>query len=308
MSDPKILEVAFQCRPCRHTWHAEPSRIEGEGDDPLQLDYFANCPKCGAETGQAFWQRGLWHAEGKRTGPRTAEGKARCAENLANMTPEQKHRAKYNNVRHGRYLKQMTPLPAKPDGYQWCAGCEIERDYCRAQPVCLLKAGHFVLVRAAFEEKKPELLNGIFSEAHGMTLMVLREMLLAVLQQGVSREVPKVVLDKDGAPRVLEVFDQDGNLTPVMQQEINQLLRVIPDWISRIGLSLNDLGMTPKQIDDGEAAMGRLKADEDNREALEAFEQRKVKALEDLSSMIQRANAAKARDPVLIEYNQQNGG
>lgn len=310
MSEPNLPNVAFQCKACRHTWQAGPSRVTTAGDDPdpLQTDYFALCPKCGAECRQAFWQRGLWAAEGKRRGPTTAAGKARCAENLANMTPEQKQRAKYNNVKHGRYLKEMTPLPAKPDGYAWCAGCEIARDYCAAQPVCMLKASHFVLVRAAFEQRDPSLLNGVMAEAHGMSLMVVREMLLSVLQQGVSREMPRVVLDKDGNPRVVEILDKDGNITPVTQQEINQLLRVIPDWISRIGLSLSDLGMTPKVIDDGDAAMGRLKDEEDRREALADFARQNAASLDALKGMLLRAQEKKGRDPVLIEYNQQNGG
>lgn len=307
MSD-NPLTVAFQCRPCRHTWEQEPARIDGEGDDPLALDYFAPCPKCGKEAKQAFYQRGLWAAEGKRTGPTTAEGRARCAANLTNMTPEQKHRAKYNNVKHGRYLKAMTPLPAKPDGYQWCQSCEIERTYCAAQPVCLTKAGHFVLVRAAFEQKNPELLSGVFSEAHGMSLMVVREMLISVLHSGVTRDTPRVILDREGNPRALEVFDKEGNLTPVMQQEMNQLLRVIPDWISRLGISLNDLSMTPKLHEDVEAAMGKLKQDEDAREEQVTFAARQTKALEDLQALLTRAKASRDKDPVLIEYREQSGG
>lgn len=303
----EITDVAFQCRPCRHTWEGQPARIAGDGDDPLQLDYYAPCPKCGAETRQAFWQKGLWAAEGKRCGPTTAAGKARCAENLANMTPEQKHRSKYNNVKHGRYLKAMTPLPAKPDGYQWCVSCEIERSYCAVQPVCLLKAGHFVLVRAAFEQKKPELMNGIFSEAHGMSLLVLREMLLSVLHTGVAREIPKTVIDREGMTRVLEVFDKDGNLSPVMQQEVNQLLRVIPDWISRMGLSLADLSMTPKVHEDSDAALGKLKETEDQREEQAAFAARQAKALEDLGALLQRAGSAREKDPVLLDYRAQGG-
>lgn len=288
---------------------------EFEPDDPLThpFRYFAACPKCGAEVGQAWWQVNLFKAlvaaDGKRTGPTTPEGRAKCGESLANLTPEQRAKGARGRLKHGRYAQDGSFfVPARPGKYEWCAGCEVEHSFCAKQVMCMTKASHFALVQAAFDGKNPDLLKGTFAKTHAAALLVLEGMLLSVLKNGVAREVPKCSVDKDGAIQVVSYYDEAGNSVVVTQQEINQLVRVIPDWISRMGLSLSDLGMSPKTVQDEKEAMGRLAGEQANQESLLEFESRKVKALEDLRGMLERSKLRREADPVLIEYRQQNGG
>ncbi|MBI5920275.1 MAG: hypothetical protein HY847_01350, partial [Betaproteobacteria bacterium] len=69
-----------------------------------------------------------------------------------------------------------------------------------------------------------------------------------------------------------------------------------------------DMGMTQKVIDDEEHEFGRLQAQDQAREALGEYSRRQAKAIEDLGALIQRAAENRARDPILIEHQQQNGG
>ena len=77
--------------------------------------------------------------------------------------------------------------------------------------------------------------------------------------------------------------------------------------MSKNSLSLADMGMTPKVIEQEEQALGHLKQDAATQQSLLEYSERSAKALENLSVLAQRANERKQRDPVLIEYRQQNG-
>ena len=72
-------------------------------------------------------------------------------------------------------------------------------------------------------------------------------------------------------------------------------------------MSLADMGMTPKVVQEEEEAMGNLAIDESNQQSLIEYQQRSAVALEDLAALARKANAKRDQDPVLIEYRQQNG-
>ena len=110
MSDwsAQLLKVNFRCSVCRHPFLAVPDLIE---PDPHRehhpYRYFGDCPKCKAERQpQAIWERALMKAHQMSTGPKSAEGKAATAANLAgHPTPDEALRTRFNAMKHGMNAK-----------------------------------------------------------------------------------------------------------------------------------------------------------------------------------------------------------
>lgn len=302
--------VIFRCKACKSTFEKPPARVEEapEGDDVHPWLYFHPC-ECGAEAAQAHWARAAMKAWRSCTGPRTAEGKARVRENLVgHPTPEEALRTRFNGMKHGLNAKVATYFPSKPDGYSFCRNCEVDRAWCKAQPCCEKQTVLFMKHRAAFDQKNPKHLMGIYADFHAALMATVSECLRQIIGDGVTLQVPKTYVDKNGSVLVVEYFDENGRKCVVTDVVAHPLFRPVSELITRMGISLHDLAMTPKQGEDEAATLGKLKDDGETRESALAFEERKVKALEDLGAMWNRANAAKAKDPVLIEYQQQNGG
>lgn len=310
MADESPLKtVVFRCKACKATFEAPPERVEAapEDDDVHPWRYFHPCA-CGAEAPQAHWARAAMKAWRNCTGPRTAEGKAAVRENLrGHPTPEESLRTRFNGMKHGLNSRVATYFPAKPDGYAFCATCDVDREWCRQQPCCEKQTSHFMKHHAAFEQRNPKHLMGIYSDFHAALMATVSECLRRIIGDGVTLQVPKTYVDKDGRCLVVEYLDERGNVCQVTDVVSHPLFKPVSELITRMGISLHDLAMTPKQGEDEAATMGKLQAEAGEQETLAAFEERKVKALEDLSGMMKRANAAKAKDPVLIEYQQQNG-
>lgn len=311
MADESQLKtVVFRCKACKGTFEAAPARVEAapEDDDVHPWLYYHPCG-CGAEATQAHWARAAMKAWRNCTGPRTAEGKAAVRENLrGHPTPEEALRTRFNGMKHGLNARVATYFPAKPDGYAFCGSCEVDREWCRQQPCCEKQTGHFMKHHAAFEQRNPKHVMGIYADFHAALMATVGECLRRIIGDGVTLQVPKTYVDKDGRCLVVEYIDERGNVCQVSDVVAHPLFRPVSELITRMGISLSDLAMTPRQGEEEAATLGKLQADAGEQESLAAFEERKVKALEDLSGMMQRANAAKANDPVLIEYNQQNGG
>ncbi|WP_194198359.1 hypothetical protein [Neisseria sp. 19428wB4_WF04] len=98
-----------------------------------------------------------------------------------------------------------------------------------------------------------------------------------------------------------------GQRRTIYDVKAHPLLRSLQDFLSKNGMSLADMGMTPHVIEQEEAALGKLAQDGETQQSLLEYSQRQAAALENLADLARRANAKKMQDPVLIEY-QQNGG
>lgn len=307
-ADSQFNTVTFRCKACKSVFESAPARIEPapEDDDVHPWLYFHPC-KCGEEATQAHWQRASIKAWRNATGPRTPEGKAAVTENLkGHPTPEEALRTRFNGMKHGLNARVATYFPSKPDGYAFCETCEIDREWCREQPCCEKQTVLFMKHRAAFEQKNPKHLMGIYSDFHAALMATVAECLRRIIGDGVTLQTPKTYVDKDGRCLVVEYLDANGRVCQVNDVVAHPLFKPVSELITRMGISLSDLAMTPKQSEDESASMGRLQ-DEAGQESIVAFEERKVKALEDLSAMMKRASVAREQDPVLIEYKQQNG-
>lgn len=303
-----MREITFHCGPCCASFKAEPGRVEDDASAPHHpWRYFAACPKCGADCEQAQFERALLKAWASATGPRTPEGKAATAKNLeGHPTPEEALRTRFNGMKHGMSAKTATYFPAKPDGYAFCATCEVDRVYCAAQTACVKQTQNFMLHHAAFQARDPKVLNGIYADLQAALFTVLQQILQTIVADGVKLVAPQWYTTKDGNMCLAEYTDANGERKTINDVSAHPLFKPLAEMISRLGLSLADMGMTVKVIEHDESEFGQLDDDAD-KESAEAYRQRQTAALEKLVPLIERARAQTDNDPILVEYRQEAG-
>lgn len=307
----QLREVNFKCGECRASFSGVPDLIE---DDPAAQHhpyrYFANCTRCGAEhQPQAGWERGLLKAHQNSTGPVTAAGKAASAANLdGHPTSEETLRTRFNAMKHGMAAQTATYFPAKPDGYAFCGQCDVGREWCAKQPACVKQTEIFMLHHAAFEQRNPKVLTRLHADLHAALMATLQMCLQAVLGEGVLIKQPRVELDREGSPVTLSYIDPNGKKAYIYDYTSNPAFKPISDLISRLGLSMNDLGMSVRNVEaDEEKSLGVLKLDQSSKETLEGFGQRMLEASKNASDLIAKSQAATRSDPVFIEHQARGG-
>lgn len=305
-----LSEVTFRCKVCQQNFSSSPARVEAAPEQDFHpYAYFADCPSCGAEAEQASWERNLLKAWANATGPKTPEGVAATAANLqGHPTPEEALRTRFNAMKHGLSARTATYFPSRPDGYAFCRACDVDRAYCASQPACVKKTELFMLHHAAFEQRNPKHLMGIYADLQASVLAVVQQIIQTIVADGVK--VEQVVWDKDaeGNIRVAEYVDEKGERRILRENVIaHPLFRPLGEMLTRAGLSLSDMGMTAKMVEDEESALGRLEHDHTEQESLSEYRQRSLAALEAMAHKVMRAAQQTEKDPILIEYQQENG-
>jgi hypothetical protein len=309
-----LSAITFYCKPDKHTFTVEPRRIISAPElEHHPFEYFADCPKCGTECGQVHWQRNLLKAYVNATGPRTEDGKAATAANLeGHPTKDESLRTRFNAMSHGLSARTATYFPSKPDGYAFCKTCDVNRDHCRTQPACVKKTELFMVHHAAFEQRNPKHLMGIYADLQASIFAVLQQILQTIIADGVKITTPECSTDKDGNCIIARYFyqDADGNTQSriISNIEAHPLFRPLGEILTRTGLSLSDMGMTAKIIEDEDAELGKLNDGAAQREELGDYQRRQVEALEGLRGVMEAARINKARDPVLLEHQAQQIG
>lgn len=308
--DKPRSSVTFQCRQCKKTFDAAPGRTEDDLEQaPHPFKYFASCPDCHQEVPQAPWERSLQKAWLNATGPKTPEGKAAAAKNLeGHPTPEESRRTRFNAMKHGLNAKVASYFPSKPGGYSFCSTCDVDHDFCRAQPACVKKTELFMLHQAAFEQRDPKKLMGVYSDLQAALFAVLQQILQTIIADGVKITAPEYYTDKDGTLIIAQYMDyESGRMKTLTNIEAHPLFRPLGELLSRTGLTLADMGMTTKVIDAQDEDMGRLTSDAAKTEQLTDFQVRQIQLLQGLKDSVDRGNKKTSQDPVLLEYNQQTG-
>lgn len=305
-----LSAITFRCPDCRHTFKALPSEVIDAPEfmhHPFR--YLAACEICNDSVEQAPFERALFKAWSNATGPKTPEGKAATAANLeGHPTPEEAMRTRFNAMKHGLTAKTATYFPARPDGYSFCVGCKVDRDFCAAQSACQTQTMLFMQVHAAFEQRDPKKLTGIFSGMQAATIAVVQQMLQTILADGVTLRNPEWYTNKDGGMNLACYTDpMTGERQQIMNIEAHPLLKTLSEFLTRNNMNLGDLGMTPKVIEQQDESMGRLKND-DERGSVTDFMQKQTEQLALLVDKMGNAKARAKNDPVLIEYQRENGG
>lgn len=302
----ELSHVSFRCGSCRATWTAAPDLVEpAPAQEHHPYAYFANCRMCGAEhQPQASWERALLKAHQLSTGPRTEEGKAATARNLeGHPTAEEALRTRFNAMKHGMAARTATYFPAKPDRYAFCERCEVDRGWCAQQAACVKQTEIFLLHHAAFDKRDPKVLSGLHADLQASLTAMLQMAIQEVLGQGITITQPRVELDREGTPVTLTYLDEQGKRQYIMNRQSNPAIKAVTELVSRLGLSMTDLGMTVRAADGDEAGFkGRLNDDEDTRESLASFGKRMLVATEKARDQIAAAQKRKQADPVLVEF------
>ena len=309
-SSQSLDTVVFRCTACKHTFECAPQTVlDAPEYEWHPFAYQAACPKCGETCAQAAWHRNLMKGWANATGPKTAEGKAAVRKNLeGHPTPEETRRTRFNALKHGMNARTATYFPAKPDGYPACRTCTVDREYCRSQPACVKQTQLFMLHHAAFEQRDPRYLTEIYADMQAAITAIVQQILQTIVADGVVLRAPAWKVDQEGNVVIGEYLDRaSGEMKVIYEVHSHPLIRSLQDFLSKNGLSLADMGMTPKVIEQEEQALGHLKQDATTQQSLLEYSERSAKALENLSVLAQRANERKQQDPVLIEYRQQNG-
>lgn len=305
--------IHFHCNACGENFEGAPQRVEDVPDQEWHPHcYFATCQVCEREAKQAAWERGLWKAWKHATGPKTADGKAASARNLeGNNQPEQIARSRFNAMKHGVFAKTATYYPAKPGKYPHCASCEHFNNGCDEQlrpgkrnpPACLKRIELFMDFHIAFDTRDPAMLTKYHANMQAMVFQLVNDMILAIVRDGVSLQVPEWHFDKDGGLHYVTYPDASGEQRHVMQTNAHPLLKILIEFMNRNGMALPDSGMTMKVKDDTEQLQGYLQADTDRSESALAYKERQTKALEGLAALIHRGRERQAKDPVLLEHH-----
>lgn len=311
----ELDRVNFRCGVCRGAFSARPDLVEpAPEEDHHPWRYFADCPDCGAKNQpQAAWERSLLKAHQMATGPRTPDGQAASAANLAgHPTAEEALRTRFNAMKHGLNARVASYFPAKPDGYSFCARCDVDRDWCSEQPACVKQTELFMMHSAAFEQRNPKVLARLHGDLHAALVASLQMCLQAVLGDGVVIKTPRLEMrpDSEGnmVNEVVTYYDDKGQLRTIYDYAANPAFKPIADLVTRLGLSLSDLGMTIKaNEEEAEQLRGRLGGGQRNPEALEAFSERMAGVLEKLPGVMAAAKAAADNDPVLLAHQRAHG-
>lgn len=303
----ELSHVSFRCGSCRATWTAAPDLVEPAPElEHHPHAYFANCPKCGAEhQPQASWERALLKAHQHSTGPRTEEGKAATARNLeGHPTAEEALRTRFNAMKHGMAARTATYFPAKPDRYAFCERCEVDRGWCVQQAACVKQTEIFLLHHAAFDKRDPKVLAGLHADLQASLTAMLQMAIQEVLGEGITITQPRVELDREGKPVTLTYLDAQGKRQYIMNRQANPAIKAVTELVTRLGLSMSDLGMTVRAAEAEDTGFtGRLKDTEDNRESLADFGARMLVATQQAAAQIAAAQKRKQADPVLVEFH-----
>lgn len=312
----KLERATFRCGACRNTFQAEPDLVDDDAANPSHpFRYFARCTACGEENvPQASWERALMVAHQAATGPTTSEGKAASAANLAgHPTPAESRLTRFNAMKHGLEARVATYFPAKPDKYAHCQRCDVDRAWCAAQPACVKQIELFMQHHVAVETRDPKALGKLHADLLASVTAMLQQAIQAVLGDGVVIKTPRVELAKDGYPVAMTYEDQDGIKHQIFDYAANPLFKPVTDLITRLGLSMSDLGLTYKASEEEDpAGVGQLRSNGGTKpEGLEDFSKRMLVSMENARELVAKAQSRMRKDPVLIEHeaqSQEQGG
>lgn len=305
----KLTEVTFRCK-THGGFKSDPARVDADPDDAIHpWRYFALCPDCKAECPQAHWERSLMKAWQHATGPTTDDGKAAAAANLVgHPTKEESLRTRFNAMKHGAAAKVATYFPASPGKYPMCATCDVDHDYCRSQSCCIRQTQNFMLHHAAFEQRKPGMLTGMYAEMQAAIYSILQQIIMTIISDGVKLERPEFHFDENGSLSLATYVDREsGEQRTIMEVSAHPLLKAMSELLSRNNMSLADMGMTNKIVEAEDLLPGQLGTKSIPVLSDDEYRRQQLDALRDLSAKVMRSNQKTATDPIFVEYGREHG-
>lgn len=303
LSNP-LKTVSFRCAACFNKFQAEPDRVE---DSPKRewhpFSYFCACPYCGMEAEQASHEKALMASFGRHTGPKTAAGKRISAQNIdGHPTAEEAQRTRFNAITHGLSARVATYYPAKPGKYPACETCHVDHYECSQSQACMKRTELFMRHHIAFQMKDPEMLTDIRADLQANVQAIIDDIIQSIIIDGVTLRNPAWYYDKDGGFHLAEYSGTNGERFFIEEVKAHPLLKTLGEFISKNNLSLGDMAMTPKVVDDQETLQGHLATSDIREEESLAVQHKQVEILDDLKNMVKRSRERAENDPVLIEH------
>lgn len=303
-------QITFHCKSCKTVFKAQPIRVE---DEPAREHhpwrYFGTCLTCKAEVQQVSWETAQMSAWAAGTPSPSPEARAASAERFRKMehTPEMNRRTRFNAMKHGLTAKVAVFFPQRPGGYPHCNGCPYLDQGCGTwdHGACLHRTELYMKHRIAFQQGDPKGLTDLRADLQASIQAILDDMILAIIKTGVEVRTPKYWIDGDGNFRLAEYLDTAGNLKLIEQIEAHPLLKPMFELLSRNNLALGDQRMTPKVKEDEQELAGFIAHKEQQDETMSGFVERQTLAAEALAGLIAKSQGRKARDPVLLEHDQE---
>lgn len=301
-----LKAITFRCQGDSLTFKAEPARI---ADDPESehhpYAYFAPCPKCKEECAQAQWDRALIKAWANATGPVTPEGKAATAANLeGHPTREEALRTRFNGMKHGLSARTAQYFPARPDGYAFCKACDVDREWCGKQAACTKQTKLFMLHHAAFEQRDPKHLKGIYADMQAAVTALVQQIIQTIIADGPKLSTPEYY-SHEGIMYLAEYEDPETHEKKVIHNvQAHPLFKPLEELLSRNNMTLSDMGMTTKVIELEHDELGRLQSGKEDRQLISEFVHQQSESLRALKGMMEKSKQKRDRDPVLIEHHQ----
>ena len=306
--------INFQCKACAsglpHFFEAAPTEvIDAPDQEHHPYNYFAPCPSCGSLAGQVQWEKNLFKAWARSTGPKTPEGKAAVTKNIeGHPTPEEALRTRFNAMKHGLFARTATYFPAKPGQYPQCEGCELRETVCPEQVACLKKTELFMKHQIAFETQDPKMLTLLRSDMQSAVTAMINDMIYTImLDGGVRVRSPEWYYDKDGGFHLAKYTDDEtGQQVQIFKLEEHPLVKRVMEFIQKNAMTLADMEMTPKTKDEADSIRGFL--DDTKQKTGDAVEYQKqiASGMNDIRDMIRASQEKTKRDPVLIEHGAQD--
>ena len=234
-------------------------------------DYLATCPACGKEEIRLEkTQVSLLKAWSSATGPKNTDV------------------TRFNAISHGLTAKVAQYHPARPGRYEACNGCEYLDQVCGqdGNKYCLKRTEIYMRHRLASADGDIQPLKDLYADSQAGTQIILENMFLAIIEDGVRYKTPITTTDKKtGETKILDYIDEDGRLKIALSDiKAHPLLKPYIELLAKNGMSLTDMMLTKKQQGEDQNVKGFLKdeseAREEARERQALFEQRQSKLLE----------------------------
>lgn len=269
MSEKKTL--AFKCDKCGHQFKAdEYRRIDKPERDFHPYDYVTHCTSCdNKQVSLEKWQVNLLKAWTNASGPKNTD------------------LSRFNAITHGLTAKVAQYHPARPGSYGVCENCEWLNNGCgeNNNRHCLKRTEIYMRHRLANHEGDITALKDIFADTQAGAQIILENMMLAIMQDGVRLEAPQTFTDKvSGKVKPVDYIDSKGQLKTIVELKAHPLLKPFIEMLSKNNLSLADMMLTQKQQGEDATLKGFLEDESENREEArkrqELFERRQSKLLE----------------------------
>ncbi|WP_020396118.1 hypothetical protein [Thiolinea disciformis] len=276
MNNNKNTELAFKCGTTKGGCGKRFTATQYQTANFPEREWYpyvhsAVCPACGLDAGQANWQLGQWKAvyDHGRPGPTTAEGLKAIADATKNRDPSSFAVSRFNAITHGATAEVAKFFPARPGKYPVCDGCEYLLDGCGTEMRhCAKRTELFVQFALAQEQGDGRLLGRLMASTQAGLLAITGDMIRAIAARGVELERPMFVRGDKGGIDLATYRDEFGNQQTIMEVSANPLLKPLIDLMSKNGMTLADLNLTPAAAEEQKRFDGYLDDKEADRQSV----------------------------------------